>query len=521
MEVSGSVPQLVRAALIAVSCDLPAGRKVCGFLSHSANLGCSRCYASFSEGFSRRNYANLNRSSWQLRTCNRHRADVKSLEQCKTKTEKSHRELQLGCRYSELLRLPYFDPVRMLLIDPMHCLFLGTANYITRKIWIGRQILNKDNLVLIEKRLQKVQVPLHIGRLPCNIDSGSTFTAEQWMIWTIFLSVYCLHGLLSTDEIECWRHFVLACRRLCQRSLSLDDVTVADALLMHFVKRIKRLYGDSSITPNMHMQCHLSDCVKYCGPLQSFWLFAFERYNGLLGNQPNNNRAVEIQLIHRFLKDNVHLDLLHVAESMPLFEEFRRVVSDHAKSFGSVTATSANDSGTVFCKPPKYTLSILRSEYIDVLKKIYGKLYPEFQSASMENRTICSSVKKFTHIQMNNRKLSSISSECTRSKVPYVLAKSIFPLSASVPYDIRPSEVDYFIEHSFSISLSSTQNIRKTHLFAVVFWPQIHPQRYAMGKPAEIWCKGIFEPDITHTFLPVENIVSQAIIVRHAPIMLE
>ena len=317
----------------------------------------------------------------------------------------------------------------MLLIDPMHCLFLGTANYITRKIWIGRQILNKDNLVLIEKRLQKVQVPLHIGRLPCNIDSGSTFTAEQWMIWTIYLSVYCLHGLLSTDEIECWRHFVLACRRLCQRSLSLDDVTVADALLMHFVKRIKCLYGDSSITPNMHMQCHLSDCVKDCGPLQSFWLFAFERYNGLLGNQPNNNRAIEIQLINRFLKDNVHLDLLHVAESMPLFEEFRRVVSDHAKSFGSVTATSANDSGTVFCKPPKYTLSILRSEYIDVLKKIDGKLYPEFQSASMENRTIFSSVKKFTHIQMNNRKLSSISSECTRSKVPYVLAKSIFPLS--------------------------------------------------------------------------------------------
>ena len=43
--------QLIRAALLAVSCDLPAGRKVCGFLSHSANLGCSHCYCSFSEGF--------------------------------------------------------------------------------------------------------------------------------------------------------------------------------------------------------------------------------------------------------------------------------------------------------------------------------------------------------------------------------------------------------------------------------------------------------------------------------------
>ena len=33
---------LVRCALLCISCDLPAGRKVCGFLGHGAHLGCSR-----------------------------------------------------------------------------------------------------------------------------------------------------------------------------------------------------------------------------------------------------------------------------------------------------------------------------------------------------------------------------------------------------------------------------------------------------------------------------------------------
>lgn len=33
-----------RCALIGVACDLPAARKCCGFLSYTANLGCSRCY---------------------------------------------------------------------------------------------------------------------------------------------------------------------------------------------------------------------------------------------------------------------------------------------------------------------------------------------------------------------------------------------------------------------------------------------------------------------------------------------
>lgn len=40
----------IRCALLSVSCDLPAGRKVGGFLSHNAHLGCSRCLKKFSGG---------------------------------------------------------------------------------------------------------------------------------------------------------------------------------------------------------------------------------------------------------------------------------------------------------------------------------------------------------------------------------------------------------------------------------------------------------------------------------------
>lgn len=32
-----------------------------------------------------------------------------------------------GTRYFEFSRLPYFDPVRQIIIDPMHCIFLGTS----------------------------------------------------------------------------------------------------------------------------------------------------------------------------------------------------------------------------------------------------------------------------------------------------------------------------------------------------------------------------------------------------------
>ena len=39
--------KLVRCAVLCCSCDLPAGRKLCGFLGHSAHLGCSKCKTFF------------------------------------------------------------------------------------------------------------------------------------------------------------------------------------------------------------------------------------------------------------------------------------------------------------------------------------------------------------------------------------------------------------------------------------------------------------------------------------------
>ena len=39
--------------------------------------------------------------------------------------------------------------------------------------------------------------------------------------------------------------------------------------------------------------------------MDQFTLFGYERYNSILGYQPNNNRAIEPQLMSRFLKENL------------------------------------------------------------------------------------------------------------------------------------------------------------------------------------------------------------------------
>ena len=54
----------IRCALMCVACDIPAGRKICGFLGHNARLGCSRCLKEFLGGVGAKDYSGFDRQCW-------------------------------------------------------------------------------------------------------------------------------------------------------------------------------------------------------------------------------------------------------------------------------------------------------------------------------------------------------------------------------------------------------------------------------------------------------------------------
>ena len=78
--------QLVRCALLCCSCDLPAGRKLCGFLGHSAHLDCSKCKKYFPSSTHGLDYSGFQRHTSVKRTNESHRTDIAKLSGCKTKT---------------------------------------------------------------------------------------------------------------------------------------------------------------------------------------------------------------------------------------------------------------------------------------------------------------------------------------------------------------------------------------------------------------------------------------------------
>ena len=103
----------------------------------------------------------------------------------------------------------------------------------------------------------------------------------------------------------------MKCRTLCKPSLSTTDITLASALLRQFCKHFTESYGRELVTPNIHLHTHLTECIRDYGPVHSFWLFSFERYNDILSHEPSNNRSIEVLPMNRFIHDTSCYELLH------------------------------------------------------------------------------------------------------------------------------------------------------------------------------------------------------------------
>ena len=507
LQIAGeSSKTMFKCALLGIACDLPAARKVCGFLSYTANLGCSRCLQQFSRGYGIRNcYSDFNRENWKMRTNESHRDDVKLVLAERTITARSKKESQVGCRYSVLLDLSYFRPIEMLLIDPMHNLYLGTAKHFARDIWIDRKILSSNGLEQIEVKLKSITSPQGLGRLPSSINYGYFLTADQWKNWTLYFSLICLNSLLPAPHLECWRKFVLACRKLYKFSITLDDIKIADELLLRFCKQTVEIYGDEAISPNMHMHCHLSSCIKEFGPLHTFWLFPFERYNGILEEQPTNNRSVELQLMRRFQKDNASLNLQHEVKSWPEAEKNFGVLLDGDNDLDSTAFANVTKPG------PKSTLGSFTTESIPIMKRLYAKLYPDFESQILDSQVYVSyTFRKYSTIQWHGKTLTSNLNKNAKNCLLMALPHFNFSSSGDTGQQSgeRLAEVDYFLTHSMILPDNPQPLL---HLFACVKWPMMHSQHEKYGNPVKVWYRNLYEHQQMNKFLLVSNISSRVV----------
>ena len=61
-------------------------------------------------------------------------------------------------------------------------------------------------------------------------------------------------NVISSQSLRCWLLYVKAASILCNRVITINDLSITDQYLQLFCQK---LYGSQSCTPNMHLHLHL------------------------------------------------------------------------------------------------------------------------------------------------------------------------------------------------------------------------------------------------------------------------
>ncbi|KAG1727629.1 hypothetical protein EDB19DRAFT_1642914, partial [Suillus lakei] len=255
-------------------------------------------------------------------------------------------------------RLPYFDLVEQIVIDPMHNLFLGLVKTHFYNIWVQNKILRPNHeLTKFHEMIADFVIPSSCGKLPTDIGmpSGGSLTVDQWLLLSTVYGPIIVSSTPYTrtekkarnaQKVPSFDLVLVTClqtlslqklsgkRKATSQTVdgearqlppppqvkqntgdeteSLDDLKFSlhpddpgNFLKLCYALRIlvQHLYGSAAIKPNHHYATHIADCVRNFGPLHGFWTFLFEQLNKVLKSFKTNNHVdgeLETTFFHEF-----------------------------------------------------------------------------------------------------------------------------------------------------------------------------------------------------------------------------
>jgi hypothetical protein len=210
----------------------------------------------------------------------------------------------------------------------------------------------------IEWLLHKVSMPEDYGRMMLKASQRlSKLTAKEWITWTVVLSQPVMRQIPKPDSVdqdvrnaqaeggprswtrahahalaygraharahvhapcvliqdwhrlfEAWDAFVDGVRLLLSYSITINNVNIAHERFRTYCMKVEETWGEDFMKPNHHHIMHIKQCVLDYGPPHVFWVFAYERSNGQLANFSSSNRTVELEMMKRFVQQQMVLN---------------------------------------------------------------------------------------------------------------------------------------------------------------------------------------------------------------------
>lgn len=247
--------KIIRVIVRAFICDAPARSFVTGCVGHNAFHGCSKC---LQIGSKIENVIVYSDTPGEKRTD----------EMFKNRTCPEHHSKIFRNRASDLEEAG-INMVTQFPIDPMHLIDLGVMrkmlNLLVSNMETEEEILLTNNLLSVVG-----YIPNEFGRKPRPIDELKRWKATEYRQFLLYTGIVVLKDVVSDDT---YYHFLLihcAYRLLCCPYSFENNLDASEKLLSDFVTFFPNIYGQKSLTYNVHNLLHICECVREMGILKLY-----------------------------------------------------------------------------------------------------------------------------------------------------------------------------------------------------------------------------------------------------------
>ncbi|KAF5380388.1 hypothetical protein D9615_004710 [Tricholomella constricta] len=497
MEIHDQEPELIYADYICNNCDTPAARKISGTAGHSADFHpCPYCETVLID---------INKPETYEAGGQTKKDDYQLLRQAfSAKISSTRRQNKIlkdyGVRWSVLNVLANWFPSSKTALDFMHNIFLGLiCHFFSQVLFAAHMFSGAGGNDSPKQRFEDL-----INRMG---ENQSLKKADEWcrlltitpvLLWYSWRDVNDsipnsaphispnekITTTHSRSRRELYSASLLLCvgvRLLATRTITLSQARLGQEFLVQFCHACLGL--GISLVINHHLSTHFFDMIRRFGPIYGWWLFAFERFNGMLEKVNHNGKdggKMEVTLLRNWAQTQLIYELLlslpptaHDLER----EMIEQVIESEARKRGTMmtqiaifrseaeTADYHSDS----VKLPKRLGKPVSLRNVEPAGAIYALLLAYFQTLWPDLNL----VPEFSPIPG----LSFVSSQVARS-VPYIRKDGIRygctanrrTLADSLAFMSTPNEADprvaIEIQHLFVVQVPNSN--QRPHICAVI-----------------------------------------------------
>ncbi|KAG1888658.1 hypothetical protein F4604DRAFT_1877216 [Suillus subluteus] len=213
-----------------------------------------------------------------------------------------------GVRWSILNLISGWLPSKKSVLDFMHAIFLGIISHLFIRVLFGGYMFSGIGGINSPRRrfeeiINAVRWPSHITQLPKNLGKNQSLKkADEWRRLLTITPVVLFNLTFHCNCRSLYQTILLLCTGvliLSSHTISMSQARVGQSFILRYC--LESLQLRIPLTINHHASMHISKMIQKVGPVYAWWLFAFERFNGMLERLTLMRNWVQTHLIYEYL----------------------------------------------------------------------------------------------------------------------------------------------------------------------------------------------------------------------------